>query len=123
MQQHQKKWLLDQRIHEKQQMKIKKIRKTRKTNILTKYSLPIKSDLTGRGKRCHLNNTKIDNITIMIIITITIIRMEENNLGWYARNSVEPLIQGVKAAETTEYINIVTKKEFKQSWMREKKEL
>ena len=26
--------------------------------------------------------------------------MEENNLGWYVRNSVEPLIGGVKAAET-----------------------
>ena len=35
------------------------------------------------------------------------IRMEENNLGWYARNSVEPLIEGVKAAETN-------KKDFKQ---------
>ena len=30
------------------------------------------------------------------------IRMEENNLGWYVRNSVEPLIEGVKAAETIE---------------------
>ena len=28
--------------------------------------------------------------------------MEENNLGWYVRNSVEPLIEGVKAAETIE---------------------
>ena len=31
------------------------------------------------------------------------IRMEENSLGWYLRNSVEPLIEGVKAAETIEY--------------------
>ena len=30
------------------------------------------------------------------------IRIEENNLGWYVRNSVEPLIEGVKAAETIE---------------------
>ena len=51
------------------------------------------------------------------------IRMEGNNLLWYVRNSVEPLIQGVKAAETIEYNNTVNKKEFKQSWMREKKEL
>ena len=28
------------------------------------------------------------------------IRMKENNLGWYVRNSVEPLIEGVKATET-----------------------
>ena len=27
------------------------------------------------------------------------IRMEENNLEWYVRNSVEPLIERVKAAE------------------------
>ena len=49
--------------------------------------------------------------------------MEENNLGWYVRNSVEPLIEGVKEAETIEYNNTVNKKEFKQSWMWEKKEL
>ena len=51
------------------------------------------------------------------------IRMEENNLGWYVRNSVEPLIEGLKGAETMEYNNSVTKKGFKQSWMRGKKEL
>ena len=33
------------------------------------------------------------------------IRMEENNLGWYVRNSVKPLIEGVKAAETIESNN------------------
>ena len=49
--------------------------------------------------------------------------MEENNLGWYVRNSVEPLIEGVKEAETIEYNSTVNKKEFKQSWMREKKKL
>ena len=27
------------------------------------------------------------------------IMIEENNLGWYVRNSVEPLIEGAKAAE------------------------
>ena len=26
------------------------------------------------------------------------VRMEENNLGWYVRNSVEPIIEGVKVA-------------------------
>ena len=51
------------------------------------------------------------------------IRMEENNLGWYVRNSVESLTEGVKAAETIEYKDTVNKKEFKQSSMREKKEL
>ena len=51
------------------------------------------------------------------------IRMEENNLGWYVRNSVEPLIEDVKAAETIEYNDTVNKKEFKQRWMNEKKEL
>ena len=42
------------------------------------------------------------------------IRMEENNLGWYVRNSVKPLIEGVKAAETIEYNNVVNKKEFRE---------
>ena len=51
------------------------------------------------------------------------IRMEENNLGWYVRNSVELLIEGVKAAETIECNDTVNKKKFKQRWMKEKKEL
>ena len=29
--------------------------------------------------------------------------MEEDSLGWYVRNSVEPMMEGVKAAETIEY--------------------
>ena len=49
--------------------------------------------------------------------------MEQSNLGWYVRNSVEPLIGGVKAAETMGYVDTVIKKKFKQNWMREKKEL
>ena len=49
--------------------------------------------------------------------------MEENNLGWYAMNSVAPLIEAVKVAETIEYTDTMNKKEFKQRWMREKKEL
>ena len=51
------------------------------------------------------------------------IGMEENKLGWYVRNSVEPLTEGVKAAETIECNVTVNKKEFKQMWMREKKDL
>ena len=49
--------------------------------------------------------------------------MEENNLGWYAMNSVAPLIEAVKVAETIEYTDTMNKKEFKKRWMREKKEL
>ena len=33
------------------------------------------------------------------------------------------MIESVKAAETIEYNDTLNKKEFKQSWMREKKEL
>ena len=51
------------------------------------------------------------------------IRMEENNLGRYVGNSVEPLLQGMKAAETIEYNDTVNKKAFKQRWMWEKKKL
>ena len=51
------------------------------------------------------------------------IRMEQNNLGWYVKNSIEPLIEGAKAGETIEYNDTVNKKGFKQTWMREKKEL
>ena len=42
------------------------------------------------------------------------IGMEENKLGWYVRNSVEPLTEGVKASETIECNVTVNKKEFKQ---------
>ena len=43
------------------------------------------------------------------------IRMEESNLGWYVRNSVDPFIEGVKAVETIKYNDTLNKKEFKQS--------
>ena len=36
---------------------------------------------------------------------------------------IEPLIEGVKASETIENNDTVNTKEFKQSWMWEKKEL
>ena len=42
------------------------------------------------------------------------IRMEENKLGWYVRNSVGPFIEGVKAAEIIECNDTVNKNEFKQ---------
>ena len=44
-------------------------------------------------------------------------------MGMYVdvRNSVEPLIESVKAAEKIKYNNTVNMKEFKQSWMRGKK--
>ena len=45
--------------------------------------------------------------------------MEEKSLEWYVRNSVEPLTESVKTAETTEYNNTVNKKEFEQNWMKE----
>ena len=48
-------------------------------------------------------------------------KIEENNLRWYVRNSKGPLIEGAKATETIELKNSVNKKEFKQSWMWEKK--
>ena len=51
------------------------------------------------------------------------IRKEENNLVCYVRNSVEPLVKGVKATETIECSDTVNKKEFKQRWMRGNKEL
>ena len=38
-------------------------------------------------------------------------------------NSVAPLIEAVKVAETIEYTDTMNKKEFKKRWMREKKEL
>ena len=47
----------------------------------------------------------------------------KNDLGQYVGNSVETLIEGVKAAEAIECHDTVKKKEFKQRWMRKKKEL
>ena len=50
------------------------------------------------------------------------IMMEENNLGWYLRNSIEPLIESMKTAGTKE-CNDTVNKEFRQRLMSEKKEL
>ena len=44
-------------------------------------------------------------------------------LGMVCQEFSETLFEGVKAAETIEYNDTVNKKEFKQRWMREKKEL
>ena len=49
------------------------------------------------------------------------VRMEENNLGWYVRNSVEPLIESMKAAETIECNDTV--RWDSNRWIREKKEI
>ena len=38
------------------------------------------------------------------------IRMEENNLGWYVRNLVEPLIEGVKIEEAIKSNDTVNNK-------------
>ena len=43
------------------------------------------------------------------------IRIEESNLEWYAKNSVEPFIEGVRAVKTLEYNDIVTKNEFRET--------
>ena len=40
---------------------------------------------------------------------------------WYVRDSVGASIRGVKAAETIEYNSKFNKKEFKQSWKKEKR--
>ena len=49
------------------------------------------------------------------------IGMEESNLGWYVRNSVGPLIEGVNAAEAIEYNDTVNKKEFKKSKIKKRR--
>ena len=51
------------------------------------------------------------------------IRMEENKLGWYVRKSVEPLIEGVRAAETIAFNDAMNKKKYKQNRMMGKREL
>ena len=48
---------------------------------------------------------------------------QDRRKQWYVTKSVEPLIEGAKAAETIAFNDTVNKKESKQNWMREKKEL
>ena len=42
------------------------------------------------------------------------IRSEENNIGWYVRNSIEPLLEAVKSAGTVDVLNCVKPEEFKK---------
>ena len=53
--------LAQKKYLKKQQIIKKRMYKQKATNILTKYGLPIKSDLISRGKQCRLNNTEIDS--------------------------------------------------------------
>ena len=50
-------------------------------------------------------------------------KKKKKNLGWYVRNLVESLIEGVKATEKIGYNDTVNKKEFKRRWVNEKKQL
>ena len=43
------------------------------------------------------------------------IRSEENNLGWYLKNSNENLLQGLKHVRILNYKESVSKKDFKKS--------
>ena len=42
------------------------------------------------------------------------IRTEENNMGWYVRNSIEPLLEAVKSAGIVDVMNCVKPEEFKK---------
>ena len=48
------------------------------------------------------------------------VRSEENNLGWYVRNSVESLIRGVRLVNVMDTEDVVSKDEFKRRWMNNK---
>ena len=47
-------------------------------------------------------------------------RSEENSLGWYVKNSLEVLLQGVRATSVIRSEETVSKDEFKTSWNNEK---
>ena len=42
------------------------------------------------------------------------IRSEENNIGWYVRNSTEPLLEAMKSARIVNVVKCVTPEEFKK---------
>ena len=42
------------------------------------------------------------------------IRSEENNMEWYVRNSIEPLLEAVKSAGIVDVVNCVKPEEFKK---------
>ena len=48
------------------------------------------------------------------------VRGEENRLGWYVRNSLDVLLQGVRDTGEVESAETVSKDEFKTSWNNEK---
>ena len=48
------------------------------------------------------------------------VRSEENSLGWYVKNSLEVLLQGVRATSVIRSEETVSKDEFKTSWNNEK---
>ena len=47
-------------------------------------------------------------------------RSEENSLGWYVKNSLEVVLQGVRATSVIRSEETVSKDEFKTSWNNEK---
>ena len=46
--------------------------------------------------------------------------IEQNSLGWYVKNSLEVLLQGVRATSVIRSEETVSKDEFKTSWNKEK---
>ena len=50
------------------------------------------------------------------------VQSEENNLGWYVRNSMESLIRGFRFAKVVDTEDVVSKDEFKRGWMNEKEQ-
>ena len=42
------------------------------------------------------------------------VRSEENNMGWYVRNNIEPLLEAVKTAGIVDVVNCVKPEEFKK---------
>jgi len=48
------------------------------------------------------------------------VRSEENSLGWYVKNSLDVLLQGVRATSVIRSEETLSKDEFKTSWNNEK---
>jgi len=48
------------------------------------------------------------------------VRSEKNSLGWYVKNSLEVLLQGVRATSVIRSEETVSKDEFRTSWNNEK---
>ena len=48
------------------------------------------------------------------------VRSQENSLGWYVKNSLEALLQGVRITSVIRSEEKVSKDEFKTSWNNEK---